>query len=350
MTTPLPEATKKRCPSRLTVVWAGIVACVLLIGCSVVVNFIFNPPAPFLPLSNKDISQVSMIAVGDQGTGTFKQWQVAQAMERVAARDRRLDMVVLLGDNFYGKALTGIHDWNWQMKFERVYWGRYLSHVPFYAVLGNHDYPTSSEIEIEYSRQRTGSGRWQMPDHTYTKDFGNFDGRPLLRMVFLDTAVKSTELQAQIDLLERAFNLPGPQPIWRAVVAHHPVRNAGEHGENAQLVRQLLPQLQRCHVDLYLSGHDHNQQLLLREGEPAWLISGGGGQTIYQLPKNGVQTTFAASQPGFVKLDFDQNRLNLNYYDDHGSAEMRFSWDRDCPWLAKGCLKKTIEFNSVAHS
>lgn len=314
----------------------------LMAGGATISNFIWNPPPPYTVLGSEDTSQVSMIGIGDQGTGSLKQWQVALAMERVAARDGRLDMVFLLGDNFYGKDLTGIHDWNWQMKFERVYWGHYLSHIPFYAVLGNHDYPVSSDIEIQYSRQHAGSGRWQMPDHTYTKDFGRVDGRPLLRVVFLDTSTPLSELKAQIDRLEQAFDQPGPQPVWRAVTAHHPVRNAGGHGEESRLVEQLLPALLRSHVDIYLSGHDHNQQLLLREGEPAWLISGGGGQTLTPLPVDAVATTFAAMQTGFVKLDFSETRMRLGYYDDYGRTEKLFSWERVCPWLAKGCLRAVV--------
>ena len=58
-----------------------------------------------------------MIALGDQGSGNMQQWRVGQAMEKVAAREGRLDMVVLLGDNFYGKALTSTHDLSWQAKF-----------------------------------------------------------------------------------------------------------------------------------------------------------------------------------------------------------------------------------------
>jgi tartrate-resistant acid phosphatase type 5 len=281
---------------------------------------------------------VSWIGIGDQGTGSLKQWQIARAMERVAAQDGRLDMVVLLGDNFYGKPLTGVHDWNWQMKFERVYWGHYLSHIPFYAVLGNHDDP-SRDVEIKYSRKHMGTGRWQMPDYTYTRDFGSVDARPVLRVVFLDTAVQPHELEYQVDLLERAFSQPGPQPLWRAVAAHHPVRNAGSHGEDAQWAALLVPALQHSHVDLYLSGHDHNLQLLLRDDEPAWLISGGGGQTIYPLPAHGIETTFAASEYGFIKVDVDQVRMQLAYYDDQGIAAARFIWNRSCPGLAKECLQ-----------
>ncbi|MGH8349917.1 MAG: metallophosphoesterase, partial [Pseudomonas sp.] len=64
--------------------------------------WLFTPPSPYVPLSGLDPASVSMIAVGDQGSGDLQQWRVGQAMEHVAAREGRLDMVVFLGDNFYG--------------------------------------------------------------------------------------------------------------------------------------------------------------------------------------------------------------------------------------------------------
>jgi hypothetical protein len=54
-----------------------------------------------------------------------------------------------------------------------------------------------------------------MPMNFYTKDFGSVDGRPLVRMVFLDTSAPRESLQQQIDLLDQAFQAPGPAPVWR---------------------------------------------------------------------------------------------------------------------------------------
>jgi tartrate-resistant acid phosphatase type 5 len=269
-------------------------------------------------------------------------------MERVAARDGRLDMVVLLGDNFYGKPLTSTHDLGWQMKFERVYWGQWLSHVPFYAVLGNHDYPVSQKFELEYGQQRKGSGRWQMPSNFYVKDFGNVDGRPLVRMVFLDTSAPRESFQRQIDLLDQAFQQPGPAPVWRIAAAHHPVRNHGQHGEDGELVNLLLPALERNKVDVFLAGHDHNQQLLLRAAEPAWVVSGAGGQKLYALGAAGLDTSFATAHAGFAKLDLSPSLLRLNYYDDRGNLETGYRWDRDCQWMAKGCLLPYVAQQVVA--
>ncbi|MGE7956298.1 metallophosphoesterase [Pseudomonas sp. NPDC089530] len=300
--------------------------------------WLLTPPEPYVPLTGLDPSNLSLIALGDQGSGRLQQWRVAQSMEQVADRDGRLDLVVLLGDNFYGKSLTGTADRNWEMKFERVYWGRWLSHVPFYAVLGNHDYPVSQAVELDYSRQHAGSGRWQMPAHDYVKDFGWVDGRPLLRMVFLDTAAPRDGLAQQAALIEQAFQQPGPEPVWRVVAAHHPLRNEGLHGDDEVLLGALLPALQRSKVDLFLAGHDHNQQLILRPGEPAWVISGAGGQKLYTLGAPREDTRFSASRAGFAKLDFSAARLRLSYYDESSHLEQRYQWARSCQWLANGCL------------
>jgi len=299
----------------------------------------YYPVAAYTPLTGLAPGHVAMIALGDQGSGSLQQWAVGRAMETVAERDGRLDLVALLGDNFYGKDLTGVDDVSWQTRFEKVYRGRWLSHVPFYAVLGNHDYPVSQQVELDYAHRHVGSGRWQMPDHSYTRDFGQVDGRPLLRVVFLDTSVAAADLEAQVQVMEQAFEQPGPEPVWRIVTAHHPLRNVGEHNEDSQLAAALLPTLLRHHVDLYLSGHDHSHQLLLRPGEPAWVISGGGGQKLYPLLHVNQPHAFAASEAGFVKLDLSASQLDLVFYNEHAIATARFHWQRACPWLANGCLQ-----------
>jgi tartrate-resistant acid phosphatase type 5 len=205
-------------------------------------------------------------------------------------------------------------------------------------VLGNHDYPKSQKIELEYGQQRKGSGRWQMSSNFYVKDFGSVDGRPLVRMVFLDTSAPRESFQHQIDMLDQAFQQPGPAPVWRIAAAHHPVRNHGQHGEDSELVNLLLPALERNKVDVFLAGHDHNQQLLLRAAEPAWVVSGAGGQKLYAVGAAAQDTSFATAHAGFAKLDLNPRQLRLNYYDDRGNLETGYRWDRDCQWMAKGCL------------
>lgn len=318
----------------------GVIAAIaVMVLCAVaVIGLDLLPPTPYTPIASVNPARVFFMALGDQGTGKFQQWAVAYAMESVAEINDQLDMVVLLGDNFYGKSLSGISDLSWRTKFESVYRGRWLSHVPFYAVLGNHDYPDSQRVELEYSEKHVGSGRWQMPAHTYARDFGVDGQRPLMRMVFLDTSAPAADFQTQIQILEQAFEQPGPEPIWRVVAAHHPLRNIGEHANDSRLITELLPVLKRLKVDLYLAGHDHNQQLILHEGEPAWVISGGGGQTLYSLAGKEQRANFAKAQGGFVALDVTPTQLKLAYYNEYTNVSARYEWNRACPWGAKGCL------------
>lgn len=333
--TPSPTLVAKRLVLKRFALCSGVTFVLLLVASA---YWLYSPPSPYVPLSGLDPASLSLIAVGDQGSGDLQQWRVGLGMERVAATEGRLDMVVFLGDNFYGKPLASTHDLSWQTKFERVYWGHWLSHVPFYAVMGNHDYPVSQKYEIKYGQQHKGSGRWQMPANFYAKDFGDVDGHPLVRMVFLDTSAPRESLQQQIDWMDKVFQAPGPAPVWRIVASHHPVRNQGQHGEESALVASLLPALQRNNVDLLLSGHDHNQQLLLRAGEPAWVVSGAGGQKLYALNSPARDSIFSASRAGFAKLDLNAHQLRLAYYNDRGTLEIGYHWARDCPWMAKGCL------------
>lgn len=310
----------------------------------------YYPMKPYTPVTGLDPAHLSIIALGDQGSGSLRQWAVGRAMETVAERDGRLDLVALLGDNFYGEVLTGVDDVNWQTKFEKVYHGRWLSHVPFYAVLGNHDYLGSQQVELDYARLHSGSGRWQMPASTYTRDFGQVDGRPLLRVVFLDSAGSADDLEGQVQAMEQAFEQPGPAPVWRMVTAHHPLRDVVSQQQDQQLAAALLPTLLRQHVDLYLSGHDHSHQLVLRPGEPAWVISGGGGQRLSAPLHVDTAHDFAASEAGFVKLDLDARHLDLVFYDDQATATARFAWQRDCPWLADGCLRRQDTGTALARN
>jgi hypothetical protein len=91
-------------------------------------------------------------------------------------------------------------------------------------------------------------------------------------------------------------------------------------------------------VYLYVSGNDHNQQLILKEGEPAWVIFGGGGQKLSPLNTKLLPVSFAKSQAGFAKLDFTPTQLKLAYYSLSTSAAAHYEWSPVCPWMVRGCL------------
>ncbi|HRF73647.1 MAG TPA: metallophosphoesterase [Accumulibacter sp.] len=219
-----------------------------------------------------------------------------------------------------------------------------MAAIPFYAVLGNHDVQGNAEAQIQYSQEQAGSGRWQMPAHFYRSDFGTDDGHPLLRIVFIDTNQLTPEsLDRQARFIEQAFAPSGGRPTWRVVVAHHPIRNFGKHGETPQLVSALLPVLQKAHVDLYLTGHDHDQQLIARDGEPYYVISGGGGQGLYRVARDHEGLVFGESQHGFAKIVVDPERMAISFYAEGAELAGQYAVNRICAGLAVGCLQQTSE-------
>src|SRR5687767_720013 len=95
-----------------------------------------NAPAPApvkLTLPNKDDS-VRFLVIGDTGTGTEKQQELATVMLRYR-QAFPFEFVLMLGDNMYGSEKTA----DYKKKFEDVYKPLLDQKVKFYASLGNHD-------------------------------------------------------------------------------------------------------------------------------------------------------------------------------------------------------------------
>lgn len=311
----------------------------------------------------RDDETINFFALGDQGSGEIKQWEVARAMEKLAETQRDLDFVVLMGDNFYVKNELTLDSPDWMSKFEHVYAGKYLNAAPFYAVLGNHDYGKSDgaeddeshsskkhakakqnpEVQLEYASKHMGSNRWRMPAHYYSADFGSVQGQILLRMVFLDTNLPHDELLKEADFIRKQFSASSGKTVWKIVVAHHPVRTYGKHfGEMQEIEETLLPALKDTHVDLYLSGHDHNQQVIAGDGEPVYVVSGGGGSRLYDIRRQSPDLKFSRAAAGFVNVSVDKAALNFSIRYADGTAAASYRIDRNCGQARASCLQPAL--------
>jgi len=100
---------------------------------------------------------------------------------------------------------------------------------------------------------------------------------------------------------------------WKIVVGHHPVRSNGEHG-GIDRVRDAIEDLMHDHgVALYLSGHDHDLELLATERGFLQVVSGAGSSTRDMCW--GRDTLFASAAPGFVWVGLELDRLQLVFVD-----------------------------------
>jgi hypothetical protein len=361
--------SSKSVPSRRAVVpvWriVGTVLALALVAGVYVVQRLLGAPALVVPADVHSSRQLEFLVIGDQGSGNGRQWRVARAMEAVAAQDRQVGFVVVLGDNFYSRGVQGTDDRQWSYKFENVYQGRYLSALPFYAVLGNHDYLGKPEAEIEYAQRRLGSGRWHMPAHAYVEDYGQVEGRPLLRMVYLDSNLTGPALAAQTRFLEQALTSTRERaPVWRAIASHHPLHNfgryaptvagdgkpasavtqpaaasAGGEGTGSEFANAVLAVVRRVPVDFVLSGHDHDLQVIAEGADPVQIVSGAAGRPPYAVERKGPALRYGASENGFVKMRLDPDVMQISVMGSDGASKAGFRWDRSCADGSAVCLK-----------
>ena len=235
-------------------------------------------------ISGAAAAPLSFFGVGDWGApDPLLQDRVASSMAATAdAMATPPAFVLALGDNFYEKGVASVDDrqfdatWRdvWLPKSER------LRHIPWLAVLGNHDYHHGDEgARAQVDRTERGDDdEWQMPtvDGVYERAFARhavrvvaFDACLIARREEAATRALYTDDDAAraVAALERALAAAhaDARTRWLLVVAHYPVLSVGEHGDTPALRASVQPLLERYEADAYLCGHTHTLQHLERE-------------------------------------------------------------------------------------
>jgi tartrate-resistant acid phosphatase type 5 len=248
---------------------------------------------------------IRVLAFGDFGTGSPAQKQTAAAM--VAYHKLHpFNFGLTLGDNFYVRGLGSPDDPRWQTEWEQLY---SPMHIPFYAVLGNHDWsgPDSPAAEILYSAR---SQSWHMPAPYYTFTAGS------VQFFAFDTpAIDEAELKWLDEELAKST------AQWKVVYGHYHIYSA-TRGDNKELIARLLPVLKKNHVDVYLNGHDHNLQELKPEGSVHFFVSGGGGAGLYEMNPYD-RSVFRQKLNGFTVLEADEKSLAIYFIGTDGSELYR---------------------------
>ena len=274
------------------------------------------------------------LVLGDAGEGNLTQHAVAAAMAALCAAKTDAapgcDFALYLGDNFYQVGVSDVHDPQFDAKFEAPYAALDL---PFYVVLGNHDYGTGSldesraEPQIAYTRRST---RWTMPARNYHfaaahAHFIALDtNAAMLREVWGDSGQ-----EAFID--EALIAAAGAR--WRIAFGHHPYRSNGPHGNagsyegqdwapivNGEGVAALFESKLCGQIDLYLAGHDHSRQWLAPSCGVTLALSGAGAKSTAIIDR-GNEAAFAEASPGFLWISIEGAQLTAEFYDQGGALQ-----------------------------
>ena len=250
---------------------------------------------PIPPFTQENISKKALrfFIIGDWGAGGIFQKRVAEAMV-TQAQKHKPSYIISTGDNIYPDGVESADDTQWKTKFEMMYNHESIA-VPWYAVLGNHDYRNNPDAQIEYHAKNP---RWNMPARYYT-----WSAASNIDCFMLDTQmIMQKKANEQILWFEKAMSQS--KALWKIVVGHHPMRSYGHYGDSHNLVRDIKPIMEKYGAQLYLCGHDHDIQWIKNPSDTfTCLVSGAGGgarDTAY-----GDHTVFAATNGGFISMDIE---------------------------------------------
>jgi predicted MPP superfamily phosphohydrolase len=208
---------------------------------------------PVVALPNKDGS-LKFAILGDFGTGTPAQYQLAEQMSKLRERFK-YELVILVGDNLYGSERPQ----DFKKKFEIPYKPLLDAGVKFYASLGNHD-----------SREQRYYKLFNMGGKLYY----TFSPVPNVRFFAFESTYPVPE---QIQWLER--ELKASSNDWKIVFFHHPLYSSGDrHGSDLRLREVLEPLFVKYNVSVVLTGHDHFYERVKPQKGITYFVVGSGGQ------------------------------------------------------------------------
>jgi acid phosphatase len=274
---------------------------------------------------NVPADALNFALIGDWGRrGRPDQMQVARQMA-IACKNAAASFVVSVGDNFYEDGVTSLEDSHWRQTFERVYDNASLQ-VPWYVILGNHDYHGNCEAQLDYGKTHP---RWIMParyySHLYPVDastnlecfyidtspmIGEYKEMPIMKAIFTQDAGR------QLEWLDRS--LAASKAQWKFVMGHHPIYSAGfGHGNQKDMIRLVLPVLQKNKVQAYFAGHDHDLEHL-KAGDLNLFISGGGSE--HRPTGKIAESQFGKSSSGFALASVRSHDMQIRFIDNLGNT------------------------------
>jgi hypothetical protein len=249
-----------------------------------------SPAALALTLPNK-AGSMKFAVLGDFGTGTREQYELAGVMKRVYDMFP-YELVILVGDNLYGSERPQ----DFKKKFEIPYKPLLDAGVKFYASLGNHD-----------AREQRYYKLFNMDGKLY---YTFKPGKQSVRFYALESTYMDPD---QIVWLEK--ELRSSDSEWKIPYFHHPPYSSGDrHGSDARLREVLEPLFIKHNVSVVFTGHDHFYERTKPQKDIVYFVVGSGGK----LRKGNIDTSSGITAKGndtdysFLAVEINGDEMHFN--------------------------------------
>lgn len=259
---------------------------------------------------------VRFVAIGDFGAGTPEQLEVRDAMLPFIAQS---DLFLTLGDNAYGSGTYA----EWQSNVFSPN-RELLPEIAYWPTWGNHDYATDDAAPALANHFLPDTLKPEHHERYWSLDHGP------LHVIGLDSegALLDSSPGNQIEwALEDLGENTAP---WTLALWHKPPFTGHETRTGDFFVgARLKPIAETEGVDIVFTGHDHfyerfhpvlDGELTPREeGGLPWIISGGGGRSLYPLEGH-PNEAFGAERHHFLFGEVDQCTFTVSAIGTDGAA------------------------------
>ncbi len=269
---------------------------------------------------------LKFVAMGDTGKGNEGQRKVADAVD-AKCKASGCDFVQLLGDNIYDSGVDSVDDPLLQSRFEQPY---AKINLPFWIVLGNHDYGGNGagtsfgkgQNEVDYTAKST---KWKLPSNFWHRT------QEHVEMIGLDTNLIMFS-QDQPQRTQVPQWIAAATSTWKLAFGHHPYLSNGPHGNAGRYegipgipivsggsVKSFMDAHICGKVDFYICGHDHSTQWLEDNcGGTELIVAGAGAEGTELSSRN--KSFFQTNVGSFVYIVIEGKRFTGELIDETGKV------------------------------
>jgi hypothetical protein len=243
-------------------------------------------------------SPFTFAVFGDCGSGSKEQTEVARLLEKSAP-----EFALLTGDIIYSRGEEEHYD----LGFFEPYRAS-LRRLTFWPALGNHDVGAKdgaaalAVFDVPLNGPRGVQG-----GRNYSFDYGN------AHIAAIDSNASRESLRDIIGpWLEKDMTATN-QP-WKFVFFHHPPYSSANHGEHTVMREVMAPVFARAGIDIAFGGHDHSYERIKPIDGVTYIVSGNGGNRLYEhRHPHDYTATFYNQKHGLTLVTIDGPRLLLRH-------------------------------------
>lgn len=319
---------------------------------------------PFIGRAIADEGPLRIFAIGDIGDAGSTLDGTAKRLSEMTATTTEGDALLILGDSLYPHGLK-IRNEGTRKKLDAVWSPNGLAAIQkrfgvarTLAVPGNHEYykrllfggiPVGFSEEDDGFRSEAGRLGWTYAGGRVTTVLLTAPDGTRVAVILLDSAVTlvGSAARAQTIFSELKSQLVSTvgKADWRILAMHHPVKTRGEHGFDfgkteghdwfrrhsvahkqdacsdtysgwLASLRSALHSVSEAPIDLAVSGHEHNLQMLdlgsAGANPRAQVVSGAASKTNLDRRRLGPGE-FLAPRSGFAVIEATRETLRVRY-------------------------------------